>query len=398
MAEGRQGDELASRLGKERTCRCGDAYDALLEMGRSRYAAVVLTAPRTGFDGLCRASRRLQRDAKLFALCPPAAEPEVRDLTGKVLDDYFIDPPTDRDLRCMIRAASGQTVSASAGGVQPALSGPELAEMVKATRTVAQLESRIAAVVGERCGLEAIWTDGKTLSHSAEPLLHAADDSQRVLISKTPTGRLDASGLEFLSTVQDCLPALLATARRSESLRRLAITDHLTGAHNRRYFYHVTDQILLRGDAKSFRVTLLLFDIDEFKRYNDTYGHAAGDEILREIARLIKRTTRVQDIVARIGGDEFAVLFWDPAEPRQPNSQPPEAAYIVAERFRKAVERHEFPALGSEARGSLTISGGLASFPDDGRSCRELLRSADRALKVVKETGKNATLLIGRET
>ena len=187
----------------------------------------------------------------------------------------------------------------------------------------------------------------------------------------------------------------MATARRTQSLHRLAITDHLTGAYNRRYFYHATDRILARAGANSFRVTLLLFDIDDFKRYNDAYGHAAGDEILRETTRLIRRTTRSHDVVARIGGDEFAVLFWDPAEPRHPNSKSPDTAYMVAERFRAAVSRHEFPSLGPEARGALTISGGLATFPAGGRTCRELLRTADGALRGVKKTGKNAFRLIG---
>ena len=139
---------------------------------------------------------------------------------------------------------------------------------------------------------------------------------------------------------------------------------------------------------------LLLYDIDNFKRYNDTYGHGAGDQILKETAALMRQTTRSQDLVARIGGDEFAVLFWDP-HPRSPGSSPPDSAYILADRFRRAVTRHEFPFLGSDATGALTISGGLASFPDDGATCRGLLRAADRGLKKVKETGKNGIRLAG---
>ena len=212
---------------------------------------------------------------------------------------------------------------------------------------------------------------------------------------ETPLDELDGPTQAFLTGVQSCLPALMATARRAEALHHMAITDHLTGAYNRRYFYHLTDQILRRDSGGTSREALLLFDIDDFKRYNDTYGHAAGDEILREITRLIQRTTRTQDIVARIGGDEFAVLFWDTAEPRQSNSQPPTTAQFMAERFRQAVARHEFPSLGPEARGVLTVSGGLATFPDSGRTCRELLRSADRALRDAKTTGKNAIRLIG---
>ncbi len=182
------------------------------------------------------------------------------------------------------------------------------------------------------------------------------------------------------------------------SLHRLASTDHLTGVYNRRYFCQLTDQILLRAVQRRFRVTLLLYDMDNFKRYNDTYGHQAGDEILRETAHLMRRTTRRQDIVARIGGDEFAVLFWDAEKPRQPNSRHPDTPYVLADRFRQAVLQHEFRLLGAEAKGSLTISGGLARFPVDGTNCDELLRRANQALHEAKALGKNVIHLIGQKT
>jgi diguanylate cyclase (GGDEF)-like protein len=175
----------------------------------------------------------------------------------------------------------------------------------------------------------------------------------------------------------------------------LAITDHLTGAYNRRYFYHVTDRILARAEQTRGRVMLLLYDIDDFKHYNETYGHAAGDDILRETAALMRQTTREHDVVARIGGDEFAVLFWDQERPRVPNSRPIQAVYELSERFRRAVTLHQFKSLGPEAQGVLTISGGLASFPKDGVTRVELMRSADHALREAKRAGKNSIKLIG---
>jgi diguanylate cyclase (GGDEF)-like protein len=189
----------------------------------------------------------------------------------------------------------------------------------------------------------------------------------------------------------------VASARRTEALHKLAITDHLTGAYNRRHFYHITDHILRQAKASQFRVTLLLYDIDNFKHYNETYGHAAGDEILRDTAMLMKRTSRSHDVVARIGGDEFAVLFWDVEAPRRPQSKPLEDFFMLAERFRLAVSSHSFASLGPEAQGVLTISGGLANFPADGDSCRQLLRAADHALRNIKRSGKNGIQLIGGE-
>jgi len=238
------------------------------------------------------------------------------------------------------------------------------------------------------------WVDLEEVPDGAKPLLLAAGDAPRVLVPRAARRSSEATR-SYLAAVQAALPALLAAARRTEELHRLAITDHLTGAYNRRYFYRRTEQVLRQAGREGGPVTLLLYDIDDFKRYNDTYGHAAGDEILRDTAALMTRITRSRDLVARIGGDEFAVLFVGGEEPRSPNSQPPENAYALADRFRRAVQAHAFESLGPEATGTLTISGGLAGFPRDGRYVRELLRKADMALREAKASGKNAIHLIG---
>ena len=109
----------------------------------------------------------------------------------------------------------------------------------------------------------------------------------------------------------------------------------------------------------------------------------------------MERTTRSRDVVARIGGDEFAVLFWDAEPPRRPDSHHPESAFALTNRFAEAVAKHEFPSLGPEAKGVLTISGGLATYPWDGHTCRELLRHADQALRQAKLAGKNAIRIVG---
>ena len=85
----------------------------------------------------------------------------------------------------------------------------------------------------------------------------------------------------------------------------------MTGLKNRRYIREFTRQIIEYARKENGRVTLLVFDIDDFKKYNDTYGHTAGDEILKQAASLMHRCCRPHDVVGRIGGDEFAVVFWD---------------------------------------------------------------------------------------
>ena len=379
--------EFSSRLGEETFVYHGDPYDALLEMGKRRWSAIVLTAPQADFAGLCRASRRLQSDSRLFAVCPPAAEPEMRGLVGNVLDDYFIYPPTPRELDEIRRPAT----TSRPGG----LSAEDYAELLDAARSPAALEDRIAALVRQRLGTPTQWLDEAEAPPDAEPLLLLADDAPRVLAARESDAGADPARRAFLADLQRVLGPLVAAAKRTESLHRLAVTDHLTGAYNRRYFYHLTDQILLRATRQTLRVTLLLYDIDDFKHYNDEYGHAVGDEILCQTAKLMRQITRSHDVVARIGGDEFAVLFWDAKPPRSPDSHPPEDAYELADRFRQAVETMEFPSLGPEARGALSISGGLASFPEGGRTCRDLLRTADGALRQVKQTGKNAIHIVG---
>jgi two-component system cell cycle response regulator len=159
-------------------------------------------------------------------------------------------------------------------------------------------------------------------------------------------------------------------------------------------------------------VTLLVFDIDDLKRYNDLYGHLAGDEVLKQAAVLMQRCCRGHDVVGRIGGDEFAVVFWDepqakqigaPAEGtterRSAKADHPKEAISIAKRFVKELEKSDLSALvglGPEGKGVLTISGGLASFPRDGLTIQELFQQADKALLEAKRSGKNRIYLVGR--
>lgn len=196
-----------------------------------------------------------------------------------------------------------------------------------------------------------------------------------------------------LRTAADELALCIAVQRQQEQLRDSAFKDHLTRAWNRRYFDRQLEHSL--NDARSRRrdLTLLLFDIDDFKHYNDAYGHPAGDEILVETVRLLRAVTRPTDQVCRIGGDEFAVIFYQPEGPREPGSTPPRSIFSIAHRFREQIRAHRFPKLGEQAKGRLTISGGLATFPWDGHDAESLIDHADRLLMQSKREGKNVICL-----
>jgi GGDEF domain-containing protein len=203
-----------------------------------------------------------------------------------------------------------------------------------------------------------------------------------------------------------------ATRERVKQLEKLATEDELTGLKNRRYIWEFSRQIIERARSENKRVTLLIFDIDNFKHYNDVYGHSAGDEILKEAAVLMRRCCRGHDVVGRIGGDEFAVVFWDdprrkPAKETEPRpseglgerrsamADHPREAIFIAKRFRKELGKAELHLLGPEGKGVLAISGGLASFPRDGATISEVFEQADKALLEAKRSGKNKIYLVG---
>ncbi|MBN2182341.1 MAG: GGDEF domain-containing protein [Sedimentisphaerales bacterium] len=204
-------------------------------------------------------------------------------------------------------------------------------------------------------------------------------------------------------------------SERIRLLEEMATEDDLTGLKNRRYIWEFSRQVINHAGNENKRVTLLVFDIDDFKRYNDIYGHYAGDEILKQAGALMRRCCRSHDIIGRIGGDEFAVIFWDNSlipdktrferlnaaqERRSATADHPDEAISIARRFVKELEKTpasvtDGGGLGPEGRGVLTISGGLASFPRDGLTAQELFRQADRALLEAKRSGKNRIYLVG---
>lgn len=167
-------------------------------------------------------------------------------------------------------------------------------------------------------------------------------------------------------------------------LKELSITDSLTGLFNRRYFEERFFEELHRSDRHNLSFSLAMLDIDDFKLFNDTEGHLAGDEVLKSIANIAKDSLRVIDVIARFGGEEFAVIM--------PQTEK-EEAFAVAERIRKSI-KEQLPRTWKVFPGdTITVSIGLATFPFDGKDRKELIRNADKALYRGKMEGKDRTVL-----
>lgn len=168
--------------------------------------------------------------------------------------------------------------------------------------------------------------------------------------------------------------------RTKEELRQLAITDGLTGLYNYRYFKEQLLQELKRAQRHSLNISVVMIDIDHFKQYNDKNGHPAGDVVLKDIARLLRDNIRNIDLAARYGGEEFSLILIETDKP---------SAKIVSEKIRKLVEDYGFAYENFQPDGKLTISSGVATFPEDGEDFDTLVSKADQRLYLAKEAGRN---------
>lgn len=173
-----------------------------------------------------------------------------------------------------------------------------------------------------------------------------------------------------------------------EQMRTLAITDDLTGVYNHRYLNERLGQEIARASRLGHPVSVIMLDIDHFKKYNDANGHEAGDTALRQIASILKDGVRASDVVARYGGEEFLLILPD---------TPKDVARVVAERIRRIVEDTQFEGEQAIPGKKLTISAGVATWPEDCEDAACLVRNADDALYEAKRMGRNRVVLANQE-
>lgn len=195
-----------------------------------------------------------------------------------------------------------------------------------------------------------------------------------------PASRISGSAqLRLAAVLAEQVALALGNLKLRESLKNQSICDSLTGLFNRRYMEESLEREFSRANRNKTSVAFIMMDLDHFKRFNDTFGHQAGDALLRAFGELLKKSTRGQDIACRYGGEEFALVLTDSNL---------EGALKRAETLRQQVKQLSVEHAG-QLLGAVSISMGVALFPDHGTTMTEVLRAADQALYTAKREGRD---------
>jgi diguanylate cyclase (GGDEF)-like protein len=402
---------VEQRFAQAEVVHCNSFLAAIAELARRPARAVLASVDAASWrlPAALAGLRRVDERTRIVLCCEPALEPLARQAGA---NDYVILPTDGEELDEALHMPATDTAATlrALPKVAGAATGEELAAL---GGILSELDEPVGRLLDRLCGLlrnvfraEAVCiktteSAGQAGPHLSEAVLTQPIEQEgqvlgRIMLGKTPGG-YQAEQAERLARYGKLTAAVLGAAKRARQWRLQALTDDLTCLPNRRYLMQFLPDLLPRAARNRFRVTVLIFDLDDFKRYNDQFGHSVGDELIRETGQLFRRHCRKHDVVTRYGGDEFCVVFWDADQPRVAGSKHPSAAIEVLKRFRTALQRHEFPALGPSGCGHLTISGGLASFPWDASDTDALLRAADAALRQAKAAGKNRIHLVGGE-
>ncbi len=229
-----------------------------------------------------------------------------------------------------------------------------------------------------------------TGSFISVPFKFASETIGVINVSDKITGEeFTESDLALLVSFADYASIALKTSdyySLAEQMKELSIVDPLTGLYNKRYFYERFTEEIHRSERYEFVFSTAIFDIDDFKLFNDTEGHLAGDNVLKEMADIARRSLRSNDVIARFGGEEFIVLM-----PQTDNEK--KEALIVVERMRKNIKESLTRKYEKFPRPSVTVSIGISSFPENGKSSEDLIKHADIALYRAKAAGKDRSVI-----
>jgi diguanylate cyclase (GGDEF)-like protein len=201
-----------------------------------------------------------------------------------------------------------------------------------------------------------------------------------LVLDSERAGAFHPGEVQSLESVADICATAIQNAHYVDRVKQLAYLDGLTGIFNRRFFELRISEEVERARRFGTGLAVIMIDIDQFKRLNDEFGHLLGDEVLRQVSSMFHQQLRKIDVVCRYGGEEFAILL------SQTNQQ---LALGVTEKLRRLVETWQFPGVPR----AVTISAGVASYPDHGSTRDELVRSADTGLYAAKQAGRNRVCL-----
>jgi diguanylate cyclase (GGDEF)-like protein len=214
----------------------------------------------------------------------------------------------------------------------------------------------------------------------AVPMVHRGSLLGVLNFERPEKAGISAEEIELCTSVADQAAMAVANARLHEQTVELSITDPLTGVPNRRHLFTTLEAEINRANRFGTQLSLLMIDIDHFKKLNDSAGHSAGDDVLREVCALMRRMVRRVDTLARFGGEEFVVVL-----PQVTRAE----ALEVAEKLRRAVEEAPTTHREVQPEGKVTISVGVANLPIDATEQARLVDCADAALYASKRDGRN---------
>lgn len=222
-------------------------------------------------------------------------------------------------------------------------------------------------------------TAGMSGAYICIPILVQGETLGVLHLQATKDWQIETAELSFKTTFAGQVGISIANIRLRDALRTQSVRDALTGLYNRRFLEELLERELRRANRSAQSLGILMIDLDHFKSFNDTFGHEAGDAVLRETADLLLKSVRAEDFVCRFGGEEFVIVLPTAAL---------SASISRGERLRSRIKQLTILHQG-KSMGMLTISVGVAVFPEHGSSPKELLAAADAALYEAKHNGRD---------